>query len=63
MQVEQAQLSLHVFDIELLLDLLRKPAHKAQQVFEKLVAGNMVTGVQVSLAAHTTAAFLLHSRH
>ena len=49
MQAEHAQLSLHVFDIELLLDLLRKPAYKAQQVFEKLVAGNMVTGVQVYL--------------
>ena len=48
MQGDHAQLSLHVFDIELLLDLLRKPAYKAQQVFEKLVAGNMVTGVQVS---------------
>lgn len=48
-QGEHAQLSLHVFDIELLLDLLRKPAYKAQQVFEKLVAGNMVTGVQVGL--------------
>lgn len=49
MQGEHAQLSLHVFDIELLLDLLRKPAYKAQEVFEKLVAGNMVTGVQVGL--------------
>ena len=47
MQGEHAQLTLHVFDIELLLDLLRNPAYKAQQVFEKLVAGNMVTGVQV----------------
>lgn len=47
MQGEHAQLSLHVFDIELLLDLLRKPAYKAQQVFEQLVAGNMVTGEQV----------------
>lgn len=47
LQGERAQLTLHVFDIELLLDLLRNPAHKAQQVFEKLVAGNMVTGVQV----------------
>lgn len=51
-QGEHAQLSLHVFDIELLLDLLRKPAYKAQQVFEKLVAGNMVTGVQVSEAVY-----------
>ena len=48
LQAEHAQLTLHVFDIELLLDLLRNPAYKAQQVFEKLVAGNMVTGVQVS---------------
>ena len=47
LQGERAQLTLHVFDIELLLDLLRNPAYKAQQVFEKLVAGNMVTGVQV----------------
>ena len=46
-QGEHAQLTLHVFDIELLLDLLRNPTYKAQQVFEKLVAGNMVTGVQV----------------
>ena len=46
-QGEHAHLTLHVFDIELLLDLLRNPAYKAQQVFEKLVAGNMVTGVQV----------------
>lgn len=48
-QGERAQLTLHVFDIELLLDLLRNPAYKAQQVFEKLVAGNMVTGVQVGI--------------
>ncbi len=48
MQGDHAQLTLHVFDIELLLDLLRNPAYKAQQVFEKLVAGNMVTGVQVT---------------
>ena len=47
LQGERAQLTLHVFDIELLLDLLRNPTYKAQQVFEKLVAGNMVTGVQV----------------
>lgn len=47
-QGEHAQLTLHVFDIELLLDLLRNPTYKAQQVFEKLVAGNMVTGVQVA---------------
>lgn len=49
LQGERAQLTLHVFDIELLLDLLRSPAYKAQQVFEKLVAGNMVTGVQVGI--------------
>lgn len=49
LQGEHAQLTLHVFDIELLLDLLRVPAFKAQQVFEKLVAGNMVTGVQVGI--------------
>lgn len=49
LQGEHAQLTLHVFDIELLLDLLRNPAYKAQQVFEKLVAGNMVTGVQVGI--------------
>ncbi|KAL0026664.1 hypothetical protein WJX79_002501 [Trebouxia sp. C0005] len=47
-QGDHAQLTLHVFDIELLLDLLRNPTYKAQQVFEKLVAGNMVTGVQVA---------------
>lgn len=50
-QGERAQLTLHVFDIELLLDLLRNPAYKAQQVFEKLVAGNMVTGVQVGISS------------
>lgn len=56
-QGEHAQLTLHVFDIELLLDLLRVPAFKAQQVFEKLVAGNMVTGVQVSILCHLLLAF------
>lgn len=62
LQGEHAQLTLHVFDIELLLDLLRNPAYKAQQVFEKLVAGNMVTGVQVGMLVHFEC-LSLHTLH